>query len=214
MKKLALGLVAVLVVLILGVVGLAMTKSDTVVVERSTTIDATAADVAPFAHDLRKVVLWSPWVDKDPDLTQTFSDPSTGVDAWYAWEGDENVGSGKQTVTVSEPGKVTHHLEFFTPFEGEADATLTWTQNGDSVDVTWGYTQDSTSLGGKVMQVFLDMDDMIGPDFAAGLAKLKPLAEAAAGERVAAEEAAAAEEAKRLAEAAAAQEQGEEEAAE
>lgn len=210
MKKLALGLVAVLVVLILGVVGLAMTKTDTIVVERSTSIDATAADVAPFAEDLRKVVLWSPWVEKDPDLTQTFSDPSTGVGAWYAWEGDENVGSGKQTVAVSEPGKVTHHLEFFAPFEGEADASLTWAENGDAVDVTWGYTQDSTSLGGKVMQVFLDMDDMIGPDYEAGLARLKPLAEAAAAERVAAEEAAAAEEAKRLAEAAAAEEVEEE----
>jgi hypothetical protein len=34
------------------------------------------------------------------------------------------VGSARQTIAVVEPGKVVHHLDFFTPFEDQADASI------------------------------------------------------------------------------------------
>jgi hypothetical protein len=189
MKKIILALLALIVVALLAVVALASGKPDIVHVERSVTASATAADVALYADDLTKVNEWSPWEKRDPNLKKGYSDVTHGVGAWYSWEGNEDVGSGKQTVTVSEPGKVVHRLEFFEPFAGEADATLSWREDGDGVAITWAYDQDA-DFGTKVMTVFMDMDDMLGPDFAEGLSMLKPLVESAANERVAAENAA------------------------
>lgn len=196
MKKVALGILLCGLVCVGAMLGMALSQPDHVHVERSITIDASAADMAPFAEDLRKVTAWSPWEGKDPNLTQTWSDSTTGVGAWYAWDGNEDVGSGKQTITSIEPGKVVHRLEFFEPFSGLADATIMYAMGDKALDVTWAYDQEA-DFGTKAMTVFMDMDDMLGPDFEKGLAQLAPLVAAAAAARIEAEQTAAAEEAAR-----------------
>jgi hypothetical protein len=64
----------------------------------------------------------------------------------------------------------------FTPFEGHNIAEFTVVPNGAATDVTWAKHGPAPLLT-KVMQVFLNMDRMIGDDFAAGLATLKAVAE-------------------------------------
>ncbi len=191
MKKIALGILALIAVAVLAVLGLASTKPDHIHVERTVEIAATAADMAPFAEDLRKVQMWSPWNEKDPTLVPTYSDPSTGVGATYSWKGNDQVGEGSMTTTSSVPGKVVHHLHFIAPFEGQADATIAYEEAGDGLTVVWSYDDPAALFMTKVMTVFVDMDDMLGPDYEKGLKKLKPLVEAAAAERMAAEKAAA-----------------------
>lgn len=189
MKKGLMGLGGLLAVVVLGVAGMASTKPDTVHLERSVTVDALAQDVAPLANDLRLVNTWSPWLEKDPALSQSYSDATTGVGAWYAWSGNDEVGEGKMTVTEAVPGKVVHHLEFFAPWAGEADSDITWSEDGGSTTITWGFDQPA-DFGTKVMQVFMSFEDMLGADYDRGVANLKTLAEQAAKERVAAAEAA------------------------
>jgi hypothetical protein len=190
MKKIVLGLLGLIAAVILAVLGMATTQPDHIHLERSVAIAAASADVAPFAEDLELVNEWSPWDEKDPNLERSYSESTSGVGAWYAWKGNADVGSGKMTVTTSEPGKVVHHLEFIEPFAGVADSTITWSEGGDGVTATWAFDQEA-DFPTKVMTVFMNMEDMIGPDYDKGLAMLKPLAEKAAQERMAAEKAAA-----------------------
>lgn len=187
MKNLILGIGAIVLIAILAVGGLAMTKPATIEFERSVTLEATPADVAPFAEDLRKVVAWSPWTDKDPDLVQSWSDETTGVGAWYAWEGNDEVGSGKQTIASVEPGKVVHDLHFTAPFDDQAQSSLTWTEEGDNVVFTWAFHKDSSGFGTKVAQVFMDLEAMIAPDYEKGLERLQAQVQEAVAAREAAE---------------------------
>jgi hypothetical protein len=192
MKKAILGLVAVIVVLVVGVVAAAMMQPDKIHLERQITIaDATAADMAPFAEDLKKVNEWSPWVGMDPNAAMTYSEKTSGVGASYSWKGNDQVGEGKMEVTTSEPGKVVHHLTFVAPFEGQADATIAYEEKDGGVVVTWSYDDPAPIFMTKVMSVFMSMESMLGPEYEKGLQSLKPLVEAAAAARVAAEKAAA-----------------------
>lgn len=202
MKKVFLGVLAVVSVGVLGVLGMASTKADTAHLERSVTVNASPDDVAAYATDLKLVNEWSPWVSKDPSLQQSYSDTTAGVGAWYGWEGNEDVGSGKMSITAATDTQVVVALEFYTPFEGKADATTSWTAAGDQTTVTWAYDQDA-DFNTKVMQVFLSFEDLLGGDYEAGLAMLQPLVEQAAKDRIAAEEAAVVAAAAALAEEAA-----------
>lgn len=206
MKKILLGLLAVVVLAVLGVLGAAMTQPDTIHIERSTTVSATAADVFPYADDFKLFTSWIPWTELDPSQTVAYSDPTSGVGAWYTWEGNNQVGKGKMSHVSAEPTKVVHQLEFIEPFASTASSSITMVDQADGkVKVTWAYDQDAGMMD-KVMGLFMDMDAMIGADFEKGLAKLGPMVETAAAARIAAEQKAA-EEAALAAAAAAAEEE-------
>ncbi len=194
MKKLLLGVGAVVGVAALGAVGAASMQPDTIQISRTVTAQATPADVMPHLTDFTKFIEWSPWSRRDPDAKNAFSEPPSGMEAWYTWEGNDDVGSGKMTLTSMSGTAVVHHLEFFEPWASEADAPFTVTATGDhAVEITWGFVQDA-NLGAKVAGLFMDMEAMLGPDYEAGLATLKETVEADAKRRVAAAEAEAAAE--------------------
>ncbi len=196
MNQILLGVAGVVGLAVVGVLGLAASKPASLSFERTIHIDAAPADVTPYMEDLRLVNAWSPWNERDPNLTQTWSESTVGVGAWYAWDGNGDVGAGKQSTTASEPGRVTHHLEFLRPFADEADATLRWEADGEGTEVGWTFQKDTSAFSAKLLMVFMDLEAMIGPDYDKGLAKLKPMVEEAAAARIAAEaEAAAAAEA-------------------
>jgi len=186
MKKALVVLVALVAVVVFAVVGMAMNQPDAIHVERSIEVAASPADIAPYAEDLKLAHQWDPWEKKDPNSKKEYSENLTGVGAWYTWDGNEEVGRGKQTIIAVEPGKVVQKLEFFAPWTGEAETALMWDGDAERSTVTWAFDQPA-DFPSKVMGVFMSMEDMLGPDFEAGLASLKPLVEAAAMERAAAE---------------------------
>jgi hypothetical protein len=112
----------------------------------------------------------------DPDMKRDFSGAESGVGAKYAWDGDSNIGAGRIEITESTPQKVALSLEFLRPMECRNAADFTMTPEGSGTKLTWAMYGENTFIG-KVMQVFLDMDDMCGPQFEEGLANLKRLAE-------------------------------------
>ena len=81
---------------------------------------------------------------------------------------------------MTPPNKVVIKLDFLKPFEGHNMAEFTLEPKGDSTIVTWAMYGPSPYMAkvmGVVMGLFMNMDDMIGNDFAAGLASLKAVAE-------------------------------------
>lgn len=187
MKKVVIGVLGVVVVGLVGLVGAVSMQPDEMRMERSRQIAASPEDVWPLVSDLRAFTTWSPWEEIDPDQVATFSDPSTGVGAWYAWEGNSDVGKGKMTITaVEEHRRVVEDLWFIEPFESKAVVTLTLTPTDGGTEVSWGFVS-SMAAPMKLFTLFADMDAMLGADFQKGLDKLAPLAEQAAQARKQAE---------------------------
>jgi hypothetical protein len=99
------------------------------------------------------------------------------VGAKYAWDGDSNIGAGQIEINEATPEKVAFSLEFLRPMECRNSAEFAMTPGPEGTKLTWVMSGDNTFMG-KVVQVFLDMDDMCGPQFEEGLKNLKSLAEA------------------------------------
>lgn len=206
MKKVLIGVAVVLGLALVGLVGAVAMQPDVMHVERSTIVAAEAVDVAPLAGDLHEFVKWDPWSDLDPNSTTEFSDPSTGVGAWYSWKGNDQVGEGKMTITAVEEGKVVERLEFLAPWVSVAEVAMLYAPEGSGTKVTWTFDQQA-DFGTKAMGLFVDMDEMLGADFAKGLASLKGLAETNAAARIEAAKKAEAEAAEAAAAAAVAEEE-------
>ena len=110
-------------------------------------------------------------------MKRTYSGAERGKGAVYAWDGDKNVGSGRMEILeASAPQKIVIKLDFFTPFEGHNTAEFTMLPQGDGTHVTWLMHGPARFLT-RLIQVFMNLDNMIGRDFEAGLANLKTITE-------------------------------------
>ena len=172
-KAILIGIVA----LIAGVLIFAATKPDTFRVVRSTTIKAPADKVFPLINDFRNWGSWSPYEKKDPAMKRTFGATTSGKGAAYAWDGNKEIGQGSMEITeASAPSEVRLKLDFVKPIEAHNIVDFTLKPEGDATRVTWAMHGPAPFIS-KLMQVFFNMDKMIGTDFEAGLANLKAIAE-------------------------------------
>ena len=167
----------VIVVLIAALLIYAATRPDTLRVQRSTNIKAPPEKIFALINDFHSWGAWSPYEKKDPAMKRTMSGAANGKGAVYEWEGDKNVGKGRMEIAESSPpSKVTLKLDFVKPFEAHNVVDFTLEPKGDSTNVTWAMHGPSLYVG-KVMSVFMNMDNMVGKDFEVGLANLKAAAE-------------------------------------
>ncbi len=156
---------------------LASRQPDQFRIERTATIDAPAAKIFPEINDLKRMDVWSPWSKMDANIKQTFSNPSSGVGAYSAWEGNRHVGSGRMEIVESIPNsKVVMKLDFLKPMKANHTGEFLLKPNCKSTDVTWAMYGTSPFLS-KIMCVFMSMDKMVGNNFKAGLNALKTIAE-------------------------------------
>lgn len=147
-------------------------------VARDVTMAAPPSAVFPHVNNLHNWKAWSPWDEKDPDMTKTYEGPDEGEGASYAWAGNKDVGEGKMTITTSNPNEqVTIRLEFLKPMNVTNTSEFSFAPEGDGTRVTWELTGKNNFMG-KAFGLFMNMDKMIGADFEKGLAKLKQVVEA------------------------------------
>ncbi len=167
----------VLAAAIAVVLALATTKPSVLRVQRSLAIKSPPDQIFALIDDFHRWGSWSPWETKDPAMKRTFSGSQGGKGAVYAWDGNRNVGSGRMEILESAvPSRIVIKLDFFKPFEGHNTAEFTLLPQGATTTVNWVMYGPAPFLS-KVMQVFMNMDNMIGKDFEAGLASLKRLTE-------------------------------------
>ena len=171
----------VLAIAIAIVLILAVTKPARFSVQRATTVRAPPDKIFPLINDFHQWGTWSPYENKDPAMKRSYSGAESGKGAVYAWDGNKNVGSGRMEILeASMPSKIVIKLDFFKPFEGHNTAEFTMLPQGDATnlttDVTW-LMHGPAPFVSKVMQVFMNIDNMIGKDFEVGLANLKRLTE-------------------------------------
>jgi carbon monoxide dehydrogenase subunit G len=167
----------VVVVSIAAVLGLAASKPDTLRVQRATSIQAPPEKIFPLINDFHGWGSWSPWETLDPAMKRTYSGSAMGKGAIYEWKGNKKVGSGRMEITeTNPPGKIVIKLDFITPFEGHNVTEFTLEAKGGATEVTWDMHGPNKFIS-KIFQVFMNMDNMIGKQFAQGLANLKGVAE-------------------------------------
>ena len=168
---------AVLAVAIAAVLILAATKPNTFSVERSIDVKAPPDLIFPLINDFHQWVSWSPYENKDPAMKRSYSGAELGKGAVYGWDGNNNVGSGRMEILeTSPPSKILIKLDFFKPFEGHNTGEFTMLPQGDGTHLTWAMRGPAPFMS-KLMQVFMNLDHMIGKDFEVGLANLKKLTE-------------------------------------
>ena len=167
-KKILLGLVALIVVFAI----VASLQPGEFHVERSASIAASPLALFEQANDHRKFEAWNPWAKLDPNVKNTYSGPPSGVGAACSWDGNSDVGAGAATIIESKPGELVRmRMDWKRPMEGVAIVDFTFKSEGDKTKVTWAM-EGKNGFIGKAMSLFIDCDDMIGPQFEQGLANL------------------------------------------
>jgi hypothetical protein len=153
-------------------------------VERRAAIQAPPDVVYRHVHGPRAMDAWSPFVRMDPKMQIRYEGPEYGVGARSSWEGPR-IGKGTLTITAVKPDReVEMQLEMLEPMQAKNRIRFTFDPSGDATHVTW--RMDGTNgFVGKAIGLVVDMDEMVGADFEAGLAELKLAAEADAAGRAA-----------------------------
>ena len=68
-------------------------------VSHTVTINKPHKEVYEYAKMLQNQKEWSVWVQADPNIKLTYSGEDGTVGASQTWEGNDDVGSGSQTIT-------------------------------------------------------------------------------------------------------------------
>ena len=159
---------------------LAARQPDTFAVSRSLRIGATPELLFSHINDLRAMNRWNPFVQQDPGLQGSYSEPAGGPGARYTFQG-RKAGTGAISITSTRPpSQVLMELSMTKPMAcaNRIEFTLQPVAGGQT-EVTWGMSGRAIFLS-KVICVFMSMDKMVGKPFEQGLQQLKAIAEAKA----------------------------------
>lgn len=168
LKKIALGLAAVVVVLVIVIA----TRPADFEISRSRTIAAPPEVAFAWLNDFHRWPDWSPWEKLDPAMKREVGGAPAGPGATYHWVGNDQVGEGRMTITDSQPPRsVTIRLEFLKPFPATNTTVFDLAPNGGGTTVTWRMSGHNNFMA-KAFSLFMDMDAAVGPDFERGLANL------------------------------------------
>jgi uncharacterized protein YndB with AHSA1/START domain len=144
-------------------------------VARSATIAAPAEKVYALIADPREWKRWTVWNQRDPAMQITYSGPPSGAGAAWAWKSTTE-GDGKITFTAVEANRRVVYALDFPDFGTTSTGAFELAGAGAGTRVTWSIDGD---MGSNPLFRWLALfgDAMTGPDFDAGLANLKTLAE-------------------------------------
>lgn len=164
----------ILIGIILGLVG---PKSYDV--HRSAIVSGTPDQVWPYVSSLKNMALWSPWAEKDTNMTVEYTGTDGAVGSTSSWSGNKDVGKGSQTISVLQPNAyVESQLKFMEPMEGESTAYTRLSDTTGGTYVSWGIKGENGFVG-RIFASLMNMDKMMAPDFERGLVKLTDLVAAA-----------------------------------
>jgi len=151
-------------------------------VERTATIQAPVQTVQDIVSKFSTQKDWNPWQEYDPNMQTTMEGTDGTVGSKYSWSGNKDVGSGYQTITRIEPGYVETELVFTEPWEAKALTGMKLSPAEGGTQATWSFDSESP-FPWNALNLFMNMDKMLGPDFEKGLSKLKAHAELTANKK-------------------------------
>jgi hypothetical protein len=168
LKKIAIALLVVVVAFIAVVAS----RPSHFHVERSAQMAAPPEVVFPLINDFHRWPSWSPWEKLDPAMQREYSGAPQGKGAAYDWSGNDDVGKGSMRIVDSQaPTTVAIALEFKEPWQATNATLFRVLPDAGGSRVTWGMDGENNFML-KAVGLFMDMDQMVGKDFEAGLDNL------------------------------------------
>ncbi len=167
----------IIALIIAGLAAYASTKPDTFRMERKTVVNAQPEKIFAVFSDFHEAKNWSPWEPLDPNIKTTFSGAASGVGAIYNWEGNRDVGSGRQEILSVEPARrVTIKINFYKPFKAENTVEYTMVPVAGGTEVGWAMFGAQPFMA-KIVALFMNCEKMMNDQFDKGLASLKAYVE-------------------------------------
>ena len=149
-------------------------------ISRTAVIPAPPANVFALVNDFRQWDRWSPWAKLDPNSKATFDGAASGVGAKFAWSGNNKVGAGNMAITESRPHELIKlDLNFTRPMTASNVTVFTFQPAGNGTRVTWTMAGNNNFVG-KLFNVFVNCDKMVGGQFEQGFANMAAVVSGAA----------------------------------
>jgi uncharacterized protein YndB with AHSA1/START domain len=171
----AIGLLFLTLMVIVGLlIGIANSLPNQFEMSRSTTIDATPAEVFPHVNDFNNWKPWNPFTKEDPNIKITI-EGAPGEGQTYKWSSEKpGVGVGSMKITKVVPNeRIEIHLEFKEPYESTGNAIFTFKSDKNKTDVKWTMEGESPLVFKVMRSVPAVMDKLLGTKFEEGLSALK-----------------------------------------
>lgn len=154
------------------VVALGFFAKKTYHIERSIDIEAPRAMVFESVSQFKNMDKWSPWNELDPNMKKSYSGTDGTVGASFSWEGNKDVGAGKQTIQSIGADRVDFLLNISEPFKADFPASFILTGDEKITKVTW--TLDPVlPFPVNVWAMFTNVNEAMGKDYDRGLGNLK-----------------------------------------
>jgi uncharacterized protein YndB with AHSA1/START domain len=152
-------------------------QTDSFTVTRSLAIAAPPEIIFDQVNDFHNWEKWSPWAALDPDMTHTYTGPTSGVGASFSWKGNNKVGEGSNTIlAIRHPELIQMRSDWIKPMPGSSTVAFTFNPQADTTIVTWQMKGTKNFLA-KAIGLIMDCDKMAGDQFETGLLNLKNLIE-------------------------------------
>ena len=150
-----------------------------VTVKRTILINAAKDSVSEQVILFKNWSNWSPWHRKDTSMHVSFTGTDGQPGSSYQWTDDEfKLGEGEVKNLSGNDSELNYNLGLTKPVSIDANGTMTINKVAKGViKVTWTLTKH-TPYPLNALQLFVNVDKMIGGDFEAGLTNLKSFVEA------------------------------------
>ena len=171
-------LIYILAAIIVFIILLAAIAPKNYNVHRSITIDKPKEIVFEYMRYLKNYESWSPWHKKDPNISITYTGTDGEVGIKSAWDGNKEVGSGHQTISLIKANEIIEsELVFLKPWKSQSIGYYIF-EDGitGQTKLTWGF-KGKNKFPATVFMLLYNMDKVVGKDFEEGLASLKKLLE-------------------------------------
>ncbi|WP_258104144.1 GyrI-like domain-containing protein [Marinoscillum sp. MHG1-6] len=170
------GIAFVALVLLVFVMVLAL--PDETHISRSVVIDATPGEVYRELVTFKNFNDWSPWAARDTATVYTYEGPELGVGTKMTWVSEsDDVGSGSMEIIEIKPDALVKTLMKFEGFDSSPTASYIIESSDGGTQLTWTYDELGVSGIGKLFGLM--MDNLLGPDYEAGLQSFKERLESA-----------------------------------
>ncbi len=170
----------ILLYIVLGlaaaVIGLGFFATKEYHVERSIEINAPHDTVFEQVRFFKNFPKWSPWQGIDPKMKTSISGTDGEVGAAYTWSGNDDVGTGTQTIKSITPQRIDIELAFKEPWESVSPSFIKLEDKGAKTHVSWGFDMH-IGFPWNAFAMFTNVDAAVGKDYEHGLANLKRICE-------------------------------------
>jgi hypothetical protein len=171
-------LIVILVIIAIPLILALFTKKE-YHVEKMVTVNRTKKIVFDYIRMLKNQDNFSVWAKMDPGMKKYFRGTDGNPGFVSGWEStNKKVGKGEQEIKkVSDGERIDYEIRFIEPFAGIGQSTIqTDSVSQNETRVTWKF-DSRMNYPMNLMLLFMNMDKMVGNDFAAGLANLKQVLE-------------------------------------